>query len=139
MADHAMETNGLEAIVRRAFELVLKVSMILAMGDGGVRTVTHVKWAYALIKKDIENKINLTGANMAADEKNLSEEVLSKVKHRLDLKNGVSVGVISNKLRGIDKENIQKALDFLVNNNEAAKEEVQPKRGPKVMKYYAKG
>ena len=138
MAEHAMETNGLEAIVRRAFELVLKVSMILAMGDGGVRTVAHVKWAYALIKKDIENKINLTGANMAADEKNLSEEVLSKVKHRLDLKNGASVGVISNKLRGIDKENIQKALDFLVNNNEAIQEEVQPKRGPKVMRYYAK-
>jgi len=138
MADHAMETNGLEAIVRRAFELVLKVSMILAMGDGEHRTVEHVKWAYALIKKDLENKINLTGANMAAEEKNISEEILSKVKHKLDTKNGVSVGVISNKLRGVQRENIEKALEFLLKNGEATMEEVKPKRGAPSKRYFAK-
>lgn len=135
-AENAMEVNGLEAIVRRSFELVLKVSMILAMGDGECRTADHVRWAYALVKRDLENKINLTGANMAETEKNLATEILSKVKHKLDKNNGVTLGVLSNKMRTIDKENIQKALDYLVTNGEVNKDEKQSKNGQMIINYY---
>lgn len=135
VASYAMETNGLEAIARRAFELVLKVSMILAMGDKHIRTVEHVRWAYALIKQDLDNKTNLTSANMAETEKNLSTEVLAKVRHNLDKTTPTTLGAIANKLRKIDKENIEKALNFLVANNEV--EEIQPqnKTGRQVIKY----
>jgi hypothetical protein len=75
---------------------------------------------------------------MAAEEKNISEEILSKVKHKLDTKNGVSVGVISNKLRGVQRENIEKALEFLLKNGEATMEEVKPKRGAPTKRYFAK-
>lgn len=136
-ASHAMETNGLEAIARRAFELVLKVSMILAIGDKKVRTVAHVRWSYALIKKDLHNKINLTGANMAQDEKNAVNEILSKVKHKLDIEQGITLGAVANKLRSLAKENIEKALDHLVSIGEARCEEVKKKTGPAAKHYFS--
>lgn len=135
-ADNAMETNGLEAIVRRAFEQVLKVSMVLAIGDGFVRTIEHVEWAHALVQRDIENKINLTGANIAEAEKNLSDEVLNKVKHKLDASDGQTVGILNNKLRSITKENIQKALDFMVENGTAVTKPHKNNRGPSCDRYY---
>ena len=136
-AAHAMETNGLEAIARRSFELVLKVSMILAIGDGKVRTVPHVRWAYALIKKDLTNKINLTGANMAQEEKNAVNEILSKVKHKLDVDQGITLGAVANKLRSLARENIEKALDHLVNTGEARTEDIKKKTGPVSKVYFA--
>ena len=132
----AMETNGLEAIVRRSFELVLKTSMILAMGDGCERTAPHVEWAYALVLRDMESKINLTSANMAEEESNLSEEILSKVKHKLDRKEGQTVGSIKNKMRSISKENIQTALEYMEANKTIICTEKKPKRGPAVKMYF---
>ena len=131
----AMETNGLEAIVRRAFELVLKVSMVLAIGDGFERKVNHVRWAYALVKKDLENKINLTSANMAEQEKNISEEILAKVTHKLDQNTNITYGAIKNKLRSISPEHIQAALNYLVVNNLAVEEEPKNKTGSQSKKY----
>ena len=136
-AAHAMETNGLEAIVRRSFELVLKISFVLAIGDKQTRTVEHVRWSYALVKRDVETKINLTGANMAQEEKNMAEELLSKVKHKLDKNHGASIGTIANKLRSLKKEHIQKALDHLVSSDEARKEEKTPKRGKPSVIYFS--
>lgn len=135
-ASHAMETNGLEAIVRRAFELVLKVSMILAIGDGEQRTVEHVRWAYALIKRDLESKTNLTGANIAEQEKNLANELLAKVRHKLSTEEGITIGVLANKIRNIKKENIQKALDYLVEQGEVKTTENQAKRGKTAVNYF---
>ena len=134
----AMEKNGLEAVARRSFELVLKVSLVLAMGDGGVRTLEHVKWAYSLVSKDLDNKVRLTTANMAEQENDATIEVLSKVRHKLDNKVGVSIGVLSNKLRRLKKDDIQKALDHLVKNNIAVKEVSRPLRGPETIVYLQK-
>lgn len=137
-ANEAMDANGLEAVVRRSFELVLKVSMILAIGDGMVRTVEHVEWAYALVSKDLENKINLTRANMAEEEKNLADEVLTKVQHKLDKREFQTIGSIHNKMRKISRENIQKAIDHLIQTGIAVSEEHKPKRGPTTYRYYLK-
>lgn len=134
-AAHAMETNGLEAIARRSFELVLKVSMILAMGDDGIRTLEHVRWAYALIKQDLENKTNLASANIAEEEKNASTEILSKVRHNLDSEIPTTLGAIANKLRSIKRENIEKALVFLVEQGEVKKIQPTNKTGRQVLKY----
>ncbi len=128
-AEHSMEINGLEAVVRRSFELVLKVSMVLAIGDGNCRTVEHVRWAYSLVKQDLENKINLTSANMAEQEKNLAGEITSKVMHKLSKEKGLTIGVLSNKMRSIAKENIQKALDYLVDKGVVKEESNENKRG----------
>ena len=126
MAEQAMETNGLEAVIRRGFELLLKVSMVLAMGDGEVRTVE-------------QTKVNLTMSSMAEEEKNLSEEVMAKVKHKLDAGNGLTIGTIKNKLRTLEVEHIQEALDYLVKNGQAKciSNEVKNRSGFTIKKYYS--
>lgn len=135
-AQNAMETNGLEAIARRSFELVLKVSMILAMGDVGIRTTEHVKWAYALVQKDLNNKINLTCANMAEHEEDLSKEVLNKVRHKLDKNDGITLGALANKLRKIDKTNIEEALNFLLENGEIIAKTTETAKKRKIVNYF---
>ena len=62
-AEYHKGRTGLEAIVRRSYEHLTKVSTILALGEG-VRTPEHVRWAFRLIREDLENKIALTQANV---------------------------------------------------------------------------
>jgi hypothetical protein len=62
MADAHSETSGLTAIPRRGYELVAKVSLILAI-PSGLRTVEHIRWAYALVRRDIEAKIRMVLSN----------------------------------------------------------------------------
>ena len=137
-AARAMESTGLEAIVRRSYEAILKVSMVLAMGDKGLRTVEHVKWAYKLVKQDLQNKILLTAANMAENEDDIVKEVKYKVLHKLDKKVPNSLGAIKNKLRKTKEEHIQKILDHLVEVGRARTEWITPKRGPQSLVYYKK-
>jgi len=49
--------TGLEGITRRGWEMVSKISLILAMADGGVRTLDHVVYGFALAKSDVALKI----------------------------------------------------------------------------------
>ena len=135
-AEHAMNNNGLEAIARRSLELVLKVSLVLAIGDKQIRTLEHVQWAYSLVSKDLDNKISLTSANRAEEEQDLSTEVLNKVLQKLDKDSGISLGGLANKMRKIDKENIEKALDHLISNGKAILKEITPKRGPNRIDYF---
>lgn len=121
-AEHHCETTGLEPIVRRAFEQVLKISMVVAMGDGGKRTVEHVRWAYALVKKDIDNKINLAGGNIAKESKKKNEEILAKVQHCLDSSEGTTLGKIANRYRNLDKEQILACLEYLEGRGQARRE-----------------
>lgn len=60
-AEAAKET-GLESLYLGAYELVSKVSLILAVAEQK-RTVEHVRWAFALVRRDIEEKINLVIGN----------------------------------------------------------------------------
>lgn len=59
--EHTGKT-GLESLPLGAFELVVKVSLILAVAEG-VRTEEHVRWAFALVKRDIEHKMHRVIAN----------------------------------------------------------------------------
>mgnify|MGYP003667727306 FL=1 len=135
-AELALDKNGLEAIIRRSFELILKVSLILAMGDGLIRTSQHVEWAHSMVLNDMNNKLTLTAGNRAADEDKLGEEIENKVLQKLDKETGITIGTLANKMRKIDKDNIQKCLDFLVGTKKARFERIAPKRGPEKVNYY---
>lgn len=54
--------KGLEALWLGAYELVSKISLVLAVAEG-VRTTEHVRWAFAAVKRDIETKIRLVVGN----------------------------------------------------------------------------
>ena len=129
-SDAQKDINGLEALPRRAYELILRVSFILACADGKERTTAHVKWAYALVRKDIDNKINLASGNIAEQYKQKQDEITSKVLHCLDDAHGATLGAISNRYRRLGKENIQACLAALIDSGQVVKREEKPKRGP---------
>jgi len=56
------ERTGLEAVVRRGYELMAKISLILAAPEG-IRTAEHIRWAFAMMRRDIEEKTRLAYAN----------------------------------------------------------------------------
>ena len=114
MAEDAKIT-ALEAIPRRAFELVLKVSLTLAIPEG-VRTLEHVQWAAAFIRQDIMDKTNLAASNMAEDENKLGEALQRKLLNLLDEKGAMSTGVIYNRCRSRTKEDVDAALLTLENH-----------------------
>ncbi len=58
----AAKDTGLESLYLGAYELVSKVSLILAIPER-LRTAEHVRWAFALIRRDIAEKINLVIGN----------------------------------------------------------------------------
>lgn len=103
---------SLEAIPRRAFELILKVSLTLAIPER-VRTVEHVNWAAAFVRRDIEDKLNLVAGNMASEENRHGEAIMRKIVATLDTEMGETTGVIANRCRPHDKKDIEEALALL--------------------------
>lgn len=55
--------TGLEAIVRRSYEQMAKISTILAIGEG-LRTTEHVRWAFSMMVQDMDAKLALAQTNI---------------------------------------------------------------------------
>lgn len=113
---------SLEAIPRRAFELILKVSLVLAI-PSGLRTVEHVRWAHAFVNRDIDQKMNLAASNMATEERRHDEALLRKIIQMLDKEKPEKTGVITNRLRTYSKADVLQALDKLKNLGRIRSEE----------------
>ena len=131
--DHA-EKTGLEALYLRAKELVGKISFIIAT-PSGLRTVEHVRWAYALVKNDVDTKANLVIGNDRA--KDSPEKALfSKIDNLLKDDEGKTFGVMLNRLRGVKKEELERALEKLVTKGAIIVEEsIHPRRKDKIQRY----
>ena len=112
MAEEAKGSSGLEAIPRRGYELVAKLSFILAIGDG-VRQSEHVRWAYAVVKSDIERKMRLAYANMNEQEAP-TDAIALKVQNLLkSFGEPVTEGVLCNRCRPHKKPEVKAVLDKL--------------------------
>ena len=61
------ESTGMEAITRRSWEMCSKISLILAMADGGHRTEEHVLYGFAMADEDTRTKIRYARANDEQD------------------------------------------------------------------------
>jgi hypothetical protein len=121
MAYEHKEKSGLEALPMRGYEQVSKVSLILAIPEG-VRTVEHVRWAYALIKRDIESKMRLVLAN-DNDKADPARALLMTLLQMVDGPDGETAGVIMRRLeRKYKREDIQSALDRLVEGKKITSE-----------------
>ena len=133
LAEDAMERNGLEALYLRGKELVAKVSFILAAPEG-LRTVEHVRWAYALVKNDIETKARTVIGNdraKEAPEDALFSRLVNLINHE-----GETFGVLINKLRTYKKEDIEKGLKRLVDKGFLTVEEsIHPRKKIKIKRY----
>lgn len=110
MAEDAKD-SGLAAVPRRGFELVSKVSMLLAIPEG-LRTAEHVRWAYALVRRDIEGKMLLARGNSEPERQDqLAARILAACGE-----DGATQGVIRNRCgRGkFRREDVDACCDRLV-------------------------
>lgn len=112
MAEDARGTTGLEAIPRRGYELAAKISLILAIPEG-VRTVEHVRWAFALAKSDIERKLKLAYSNMAQKE-DPGNSIAAKIQNIISVDHAESIGVIVNRCRPHKREQVEQILSAMV-------------------------
>lgn len=104
-AEGEKENSGLEAVARRGYELVCKVSLILASATG-IRTVEHVRWAFALVKRDLNEKISMVQAQA---DNNITAKILAVI----DKQHAESTAVIINRCRPIKKGDIVNELSRL--------------------------
>lgn len=98
-ADEMGENTGEAsvAMIRRSYEMVAKVSFVLAM-PSGLRTAEHVRWAFAYVRDELDAKIALVFANDNASERP-DESVAARVMNYLDPEKGCSIRVLSNRMK----------------------------------------
>lgn len=125
--------SGLEALYLRAYEIMAKVSFILALPEG-VRTAEHVRWAFALVRNDIEYKIRLVTSNDRVKD-NPMLALQSKIAN-ICSGDGETTGVIYNRIRGRKREDIDKAISVMENLGQIAREDVKHPVHGKVSRRY---
>ena len=137
MDEKAMQqasTSGLEAMFLRGYELVAKVSFILA-APHGLRTSEHVRWAFALVMRDLELKTMLVTSNdrkMDAPATALQAKVMA----HMDKEDWTGFGVLFNKCRGYKREEVEGVLQKLVDSGVLDVQEVTHPTNGRVSKKY---
>lgn len=122
MGEQYKESNGFESITRRGYELTSKVSAILA-APSGVRTEEHVRWAFALVVRDMNEKALLAFSN--DNDKKHDDRLATKILTRIDKEHGETVAVLFNRIKGSSKDEIEKTLKYLEKNNLVVKKVIK--------------
>lgn len=121
MAYYHKERTSLEALPMRGYEQVSKISLILAIPEG-VRTVEHVRWAYALVRRDIESKMRLVLANDKAKD-DPAMALRMTISQMVDGPDGETLGVILRRLeKRFKRADIEACLNMMVKDHQVAKE-----------------
>ena len=120
----------------RNYELVSKVSLILAIPEG-TRTAEHVRWAFALIARDVEEKMLMVTANdREKDAPMLAMD--ARLLAICSIEGGELASVIYNRMRGKSREDIDKALARLCRAGSIRSEDkTNPSNKKVVMRYHA--
>jgi hypothetical protein len=85
------------AMIRRAYELVAKISFILAIPTAQ-RTAEHVRWAFAYVRAELDAKIKLVFANDNSKDRP-EEAIAARVINYIDPDKGASTKVLANRMR----------------------------------------
>jgi len=137
LAEDHTEKSGMSSLFLRAKELIAKISFILAVPEG-IRTVEHVRWAYALVRRDAEEKTRLVVGNDRVKDAPKTA-LVSKLESLLLREDGETFGVIVNKLRAFKKEDIERTLEDMLRSGRAVLEEsIHPRRKIKVKRFKLK-
>jgi len=128
------DSKGLEALWLGAYELVAKVSFVLAIPDG-VRRSAHVRWAFALIKRDVEDKIRMVTGNDRA-----KDAPQTALRARIEALTGgdeaMAIGTLENRLRGTSKEMVADEVAAMVDCGLLVEETHEHPRNKRVTKKY---
>jgi hypothetical protein len=135
MAYYHKERTSLEALPMRGYEQVSKISLILAIPEG-VRTVEHVRWAYALVRRDIESKMRLVLANDKAKD-DPAMALRMTISQMVDGPDGETLGVILRRLeKRFKRPDIETCLNMMVKDGHITKEShIHKYNKKKVLRY----
>lgn len=134
-ADHMGEKTGEAsvAMVRRAYELIAKISFVLAI-PSGTRTLEHVRWAFAFVKDEIDFKVQLVFANDNAKQKP-EDALAARLLNLIDAENGLTTAMLANRLK-VDKAVIETTLRHLEGIGEVRLKEGRKYRGKIPLKWF---
>jgi hypothetical protein len=134
LAEDQKEITDLTPIPRRGYEMVSKISLILAV-PSGVRTLEHVQWAYAFVKRDIDAKLKLVMSNDKTY--GPARVLMAKITNIISDEHGETFGVICNRLRSYKKEDVASALNLMETARAARKEVTKhPRSGKPVERWF---
>jgi hypothetical protein len=135
-AEEHKSATGLESIVRRSYELMAKIALILGAPEGLI-TPEHVRWAYAAMRRDIDDKIRLAYANMV-EKDNPDDAIAMRIMNMLDKEHGETLGVIKNRFRKEKGEKIENILAALEEMGKIKKlETTHQGNGKKIDKWFS--
>lgn len=134
-ADHVGERTGEAsvAMIRRAYELIAKVSFVLAIPSGR-RTLEHVKWALAFVKDEVDFKVQLVFANDNAKAKP-EDALTARIMNLIDAENGLTTAMLANRLK-VDAASIETILRHLERAGEVTLREGRKYRGKVPLKWF---
>jgi hypothetical protein len=137
-ADHMGEKTGEAsvALIRRAYELVAKISFILAIPTG-IRTLDHVRWALAFVKDEIDFKVQLVFANDNAKAKP-EDALTARLMNFIDTDNGLTSAMLANKLR-VSEADVEAKCKELEAAGEVELKHGRKYRGKVVLKWFRAG
>lgn len=127
--------TGLEAVVRRGYEIMAKISLTLAAPEG-VRTIEHVRWAYAMAKRDIDDKIALAHGNETDSE---TEAIAARIMGVVSKDHGEPISVVLQRCRRWDRNKVDQTIAQLVEKSYLVEVDVPVRAGAKktTKKYFA--
>lgn len=134
-ADHMGEKTGEAsvAMIRRAYELIAKISFVLAI-PSGTRTLDHVRWAFAFVKDEIDFKVQLVFANDNAKQKP-EDALAARLLNQIDEENGLTTAMLANRLK-VDKATVETTLRHLEGIGDVKLKEGRKYRGKIPLKWY---
>lgn len=104
--------SGLESLFMGAYELVAKVSFVLAAAER-LRTAEHVRWAFELIRRDVQEKASLVTANeREGDAPDLA--LMARIANLCGDDDGETIGVIYNRTRTRKKEDVDATIEKMI-------------------------
>lgn len=122
------ETTGFTPLIRRSYELISKVSTILASLEG-VRTLEHVQWAAVYIKHDMDRKIRHIKSTRANDSKvdtEVEDGIRARIINLCQRKGGEKEGVVVNRCtrrKDVQADDVRKLLAAMVADGDLIKTE----------------
>lgn len=140
-AEYHRETTGFTPLIRRFFEAVAKISLILAAPER-LRTVNHVQWAAAYVKRDLDRKIRHVMASMAKESKDgevVRDGLSARIYNICQGDNGETLGVILKKCKRKDvtPEQIAAILDAMASAGQLSVEIEKSRNGSETKRYYS--
>lgn len=136
-ADEHKERSGMEALMMRGYELVAKISLTLAV-PSGIRTVEHVLWALALVKRDIDTKLRYVIAN-DSDKSSPALAMRMRIEQEISGENGETMSTICTRLKKYKKSDVENCVELMVKSGAAeATETIHKYNKRKIVRYKLK-